>query len=633
MDKIKILFLFVMTQLAVWAQTTGNFEATINFNGETRVLSGYVPTSYDSTLQYQVIIGLHGMSDGSNNYRNALINSNWMDVFSQTILICPDGGNDPYSDFNVPVGDEAIIEECINYVNQNFNIDTNAIILQGFSLGGRAALKYGLNHPTKFKGLLLNTPAVQGVNDALNTMSDTANIHFEYANASQVPIFMTVGADDVLYEYTLQAMYPILKKNNAQLKYEVIPSLGHTIPSNAVITDGLNFFNQPIQTAYNLDLFEISNAKRTCESNFTPQCYVRNLGDSTVNTIELEYELDGTDYTYTWTGNLASFEHVLIDLPSHSLNDGSHNLSISIGEINVGQTDILTNDNTLTFSFESGESTYTLPFTAGFEDSPDAWIFEENFNVFEWGYDEEVYKTGSYSLSNFNCPLLFDTKGRVESIVSPVIDLSSSGLSHRTLSFELAYNYLRYEPPMVITPSEFADTLEILISTDCGASFQSIFRKGGYNLRTTNNPILNPLSIEACIFYPTEDEWERIEIDLNEFIAAEEVQIKFSYLSGMGGTIYIDDMKIGSEPIGLTEEIENGVSISPNPASNYLLIDGKESSEYQVSIYTIQGKKVFEQSQLSAHSTIDISQLTAGYYEVEILYANQRTIEKLIISK
>ncbi len=633
MDRIKMLGLLLLCQCGLSAQTTGNFEATLQFGGETRVLSGYVPTDYDSTLQYQVLIGLHGLGDLSNNYRNVLVNSDWMDLFPQTILICPDGGNDAASNFNVPEGDEAIIDEVIAYANANYTIDTNAVFLQGFSLGGRAALKYGLNHPDKFKGLLLNAPAVQGVNDVHNTLTDSLNIAFEYSNASQIPIFIVVGEEDILYEYTLQAMYPILKKHNAIVNNVVIPGMAHTIPSNDIMAQGLAFIEQNSNPAYDVDLFEITNAERICENAITPEFYIRNTGDSSILSLEFTYELDGMDYVHTWNGNLEPYAHSLIDLPTTNLTDGSHDLSIEIAHINGVHTDTILHNNSLELDFQSGISTETIPFAADFEEDMDAWIMEQSFNIFEWVYSDEVANSGQYSLHNFNCPLIFDTKDRVESIESPLIDFSSSNETHRVLAFDIAYNYLKYTPPYMESTTYFADTLEILVSSDCGEHYETVFRKGGYSLKTSPEPLLNKVSVTSCIFIPTAEEWDTLEIDLSQYADESEVKIKFNYISALGGTIYIDNLRIGTEPLALEEELATSFKIYPNPTSDLIQFEGISDHNNTIRIFDMQGKIVLQQEHVDANTKVDLSQLSVGVYQVEMNNGKDRKTEKLIISK
>src|SRR5690625_6885992 len=103
------------------------------------------------------MIGLHGMGDGGNNYKSALLNSlDFQDVFPNTILICPNGNLQENGMFYSSNNGEYIIDSALSYAQTHYNIDNNEIILQGFSLGAESALRFGLDYPGKFKGLILN---------------------------------------------------------------------------------------------------------------------------------------------------------------------------------------------------------------------------------------------------------------------------------------------------------------------------------------------------------------------------------------------------------------------------------------------------------------------------------------------
>lgn len=96
------------------------------------------------------MVCLHGLGDNKQQYRNSLINTlKWPTLFPNTIFICPDGGDDKNKDFYQPAGDEAFILAALNYGLNNYTINPNKILLQGFSLGGRSALKFALDNPEK----------------------------------------------------------------------------------------------------------------------------------------------------------------------------------------------------------------------------------------------------------------------------------------------------------------------------------------------------------------------------------------------------------------------------------------------------------------------------------------------------
>jgi predicted esterase len=199
------------------AQTTGSFNETITFMSASRTLSCYVPPSYNPAVPMKLMIGLHGLGDNSSNYRNALVNSlGFAAAVPNTILVCPDGGSDPNSDFYVPAGDEEIIQASIDFARAGYNIDTTNIILQGFSLGGRSALVYGLGHTDQFKGLLLNTPAIQGVKEAITQFASGGL--YDYAQAPQIPIYITHGNTDEVYTAPIDSTYEQLARNDGKQK-------------------------------------------------------------------------------------------------------------------------------------------------------------------------------------------------------------------------------------------------------------------------------------------------------------------------------------------------------------------------------------------------------------------------------
>jgi len=73
------------------------------------------------------------------------------------------------------------------------------------------------------------------------------------------------------------------------------------------------------------------------------------------------------------------------------------------------------------------------------------------------------------------------------------------------------------------------------------------------------------------------------------------------------------------------------LSIYPNPANNELTIRNAENAN--IVIYDILGKRVQSASKINVVQTLDVSNLTSGTYFVSIEKNQQRTVEKLIISK
>jgi hypothetical protein len=83
---------------------------------------------------------------------------------------------------------------------------------------------------------------------------------------------------------------------------------------------------------------------------------------------------------------------------------------------------------------------------------------------------------------------------------------------------------------------------------------------------------------------------------------------------------------------------EGSLYISPNPAKDVISIrfDKKEARDGVLKIYDLSGKVMFKQD-LNVKSgnniTMDVSNLTSGFYTVEIVTNEKSTTQKLIITK
>ncbi len=637
MKKKSTLFIALITlamAAPAFSQQTGSFNKQITINGQNRTLACYVPTNYNPAVAYRLMIGLHGLGDNAGAYRNALINSfNWDANFPNTIFVFPDGGTDANRDFYVPQGDEVIIDSARQFAMSNYNIDSNFVVLQGFSLGGRSAIKYGLDHPTEFKGLLLNTPAFQGKSDWNN--DPVASLNFNYANASQVPIYLVVGDQDLLYYEIMKGAVKKLKRNNAVLNHIDVAGLGHSIPDSATMVAGFEFFESPEVADFDVDIFDTEVPGQTCSANLGPGCYIRNRGAAPITSVEIDYQFAGTNGTYTWAGNLASYEHALVTLPSTPTANGQQTLQLSVGMVNGSETDTVTYNNTLSDTVEVDLVAEATPLSEGFENGASGWVVENTETLFQWFTDSDVKRSGDFSIANFNTILFFYTRGNEESFTSPVLDLSQS--TGTWLSFDVAYNYHKYTPPYVAFDTIFADTLEVEISTDCGQSWQSVYKKGGSELATAPNPILNPLNLNMVFFTPRDStEWRTDSISLMAYDQEPEAMLRFKYISGNGGSINLDNISINGQRIGLAENSQDVFEVYPNPARDYLRIKSGDEEINAIRIWDLSGNLVLEDGGSlgeNSEKQMDVSHLPPGLYQLEVEAGRQRGVSKLMITK
>ncbi|MEX0967699.1 MAG: T9SS type A sorting domain-containing protein [Bacteroidia bacterium] len=619
------------------AQDKGLFEKSITFMSSPRTLSYFVPQDYDSTKKYQLMVGLHGLGDNSTNYRNALITSlNWRNHFPQTIFVFPDGGNDQGKDFYEPENDEEIIGEAISYTMQRYHIDTDRVILQGFSLGGRSALKYGLDNPGEFFGLLLNTPAIQGILDAEN--DPQAGIEYNYANASQIPVHITNGAEDFFYLWSIERIFEEMVKNNGKVYHAAVPGLGHSVAAFSHLEGAIPFFEDPATAPYDAEIIKIDAPQRTCGSPVNTQVLIRNTGSQDITEVELEYEVNGSSQSHTWSGNLGSYENAWIPLPGLNPSAGSHTLEVEITSLNSGQPDTISTRNTHSEDFIIAGTGMALPLSEGFESiamPPAGWVQNQTGSIFLWYVDDGVSRDGQNSIAAFNTILLFNTYGIREEIMSPVLDLSTTGSPE--LSFDMAYNYHKYTPPYFPEDTTFADTLEIAISTDCGTTYTVLYKKGGEELKTFDEAILNPLSLPSVFLDPEEDEWRTEKIDLSAYSSETDAIIRFSYISAIGGAINIDNVLI-DQPSSVEEREDNfSFEIYPNPANDHFRVRATGAGAHTVNLYDVSGRRILSDSfeaNGQSETWIGTQHFKNGIYFVETISAKgDFARKKLIINR
>jgi pimeloyl-ACP methyl ester carboxylesterase len=629
MKTLILTFLTFAVVVPALAQTK-SFNTTITFASESRTLSGYVPENYDSTQSYALMICLHGLGDNSNNYRNALINSlNWPALFPNTIFICPDGGSDANKDFYSPAGDQEIITASIDYAKAHFTIDTTAILLQGFSLGGRSALKFGLEHPDRFKGLLLNTPALQGLMDEQN--NPNASLVYNYDQAAHIPLFITVGETDYTYQYQIGALIQTLKRHNAPVQFEQVAQLGHSIPGASITQKASDFLVHHMVPDTDADVFAMSDTIHFCSSQIETSCLVRNNGDSVIHSLDINIQVGNTSVNQQWTGTLLPNHFASIPLSIAAATEGTASMAVTLSTVN-GQVDSIPTNNSLAQEIAIASSENPASVVQTFDDPSHPWFIHSSGSLFGWSLDDQVKHSGTQSISTFNTALLFYTKEAVESFSSPFI--SVSGLAKKELNFDVAFAYFNYTPPYVTTETDFADTLEILISTDCGATYTSLYKKGGKELATKAEPIVNALSIQSISFIPTEDEWRTETIDLSAYATAEHAIFRFNCISGMGGILNIDNISLGAAYVGLSEKTAPSMNIKiyPNPAADHLTIESPSGSVGNARLYNSHGQLVAEQSGTNGPLIVQTGDLPNGIYFVHVQLDGQTSVQKLMVN-
>lgn len=637
---MKKVLLFALIISAIFAFTSKSYAGletkTITFMGTQRTLVFYTPDGYSPEKKYNLMVCLHGLGDTGSNFASVIFPL-WTQLSygKDMVFLAIDGGDDQGRDFYTPAGDEEIITEAIKYAKENYSIDEKNIILEGFSLGGRSAFKYGLDHPEMFKGLLLNTPAFQGIRDANN--DPEISLGYNMANVSKLPIVISHGADDQGYLGVDEKMYKHIVENGGRVMHQIVQGMQHTITSNANTEKYLSFIFNPTPEELIVDIVEQKMPNNTLNKNQDISDLFQNTGSKAITSIEFEinYQESGKTGTSTWTGNIEPAASATIVLPGLELAPGENTIKLTVKNINgVDIIDYV--DSFYNYCVYQGNS-LALPTFNGLEDADSEdlyWFVNESGNIFTWMIDSDVKKTGSYSISMLNDILYFNNAKTAEDLISPYIDLTTA--EKPELSFDLAFNYLKYTTKYFPRDTIFTDTLKILISTDNGLTYKEIYSKAGAELATTATPITDATTLQACIFYPKANEWRTEVVNLSEYKTANSAVFKISLVSGLGGSINIDNITFKEHTTAVEDFTDNEISIYPIPANESVTIKTETTiSDKTLKIYSASGNLVDERT-IAGNETVyslNTTNFESGVYFVEINTNGRIAKDKIIIQR
>lgn len=178
------------------------------------------------------------------------------------------------------------------------------------------------------------------------------------------------------------------------------------------------------------------------------------------------------------------------------------------------------------------------------------------------------------------------------------------------------------------------DQLKVEVSTDCGATFTTLFDESGSTLATA--PEINQNNIR---FIPSSaDDWRNVEIDLAAYMGMD-VMVRFAVVTAWGDMMYIDNIRTDAVSSNTELAEVKGLEIYPNPAQSYttLSFDMIEAKEVTISVLDQLGRIVAVQDfgVLNGAQNIDfdISGLSNGIYMLKAQFDEEILVNKLSIKK
>lgn len=272
-------------------------------------------------------------------------------------------------------------------------------------------------------------------------------------------------------------------------------------------------------------------AAMNCAASFTATPPIANFRTPTRNTCPLTAVqfLDSSQYaptTWNWVFQGGTPATSTLSNPSVQWTaPGTYSVMLTVSNGNGS-------DSETKLAYITVAGPINLPLQEGFQAStflPANWTENNIYNdVIYW---DRVTGLGGFGTStacarfdNYN----IDALNERDEMRTPKYSFSNVGSAR--LRFDVAY--ARFN-------SSYSDSLEVKLSTNCGATWTTIYSKGGSTLSTV------PADVNSTMFVPTAAQWRRDTIDISTLTAGQgNVMFSFINRGHYGQPIYLDNINL-----------------------------------------------------------------------------------------
>ena len=364
---------------------------------------------------------------------------------------------------------------------------------------------------------------------------------------------------------------------------------------------------------------------RVCDTKFQPSITIRNYGLLPLTSLVINASIDdGPAVSTQWTGSLASLSTMAIALnPITTGSNGAHTLKIQLTLPN-GTTDLVPANDTLSKSFVY-PAAITPPLTEGFESETfpaTGWDVINADASYTWERVTGIAKTGNGAVVVRNYD--YTKNGQTDYLRLPQIALANADSAFLTFQVAAAIK------TATGTLFNYWDTLQVLVSTDCGNSFTSVYKKWGGALATRS-------AVTTDEFIPTASEWRKDSVSLTPWINKGPVMIAFANSTGHVNNVYLDDINLYTKRSNVNLE-KQGWLITPNPTGGLLMIQfiHAPANLKAISVLNSTGQKVAEKivgsSTPATLYQFNLSGYASGVYVVRLIYSDH-TVSRKVIKK
>ncbi len=445
---------------------------------------------------------------------------------------------------------------------------------------------------------------------------------------SSTASFLTPGPNDWRTERVAIGANVMGAGGNALIAFRNTNDYG-----NNIFIDNVNIF--PLYKR-DLQLLSINQpADIICTATFTPSVTIKNNGSDTITGYKISYSIDnGAVQTTTISGvSIPRNATAVVSLTPATVAVGAHTFRVyswePIGPSGTGDNNPVNDTLSKAFSYAG---TVSAPLVEGFEGTqfpPVNWAVANSDGATTWqraGVGNN--STGSAYVNNFGYTGAVKQK---DDLATPVITYPAA--DSVKLMFDLSAATRQFPGAARLD----LDTLEVMVTRDCGATFTSVYKKWGAELQTLSDP---NIGVNAAFTPNSPAQWRTETIDLTAFANVPSLQVYFRNTTAKGNNIYIDNVNFSTRilPARLKEQ---GYLVLPTAFTSQFSIWFLQNQTAQtlryVTVYNAGGQMVYKKEfngNAQRVLNVDLSSQPAGVYFVNLGYTDeQRNVTERVIKR
>jgi hypothetical protein len=178
------------------------------------------------------------------------------------------------------------------------------------------------------------------------------------------------------------------------------------------------------------------------------------------------------------------------------------------------------------------------------------------------------------------------------------------------------------------SPGNIWDTLEVLISKDCGKTYSSLYKKWGRTLVTDTLPASDQ-------FFPTSNQWRKDSINLANYIGSNDLVVAFRNITGYENNIFLDDINLRTVVVNPNLKTQ-GFLITPNPTFGTIVVQfyPQANNLRAIQLFNDIGQKIAEVNVTTSgalnYYRFDLGRHPKGMYTVRCVFTDRVITKKVI---